>query len=181
MLKVSAHPSVKNMMHAKNTVHAKNMVHAECCLHAACCLHATRFLCGSFHWNNWLWFTCCNSHWWKLVSMTWSFHNSSVIQSSGRLSLSHVGTILSDVAVMTPLHHWASLWLSSSGDRAAEGRNRKVGEDAMLGGLAVSVRRPFLSDLVQPSVRSELPTSSSTPHHRPTGGDHRGGRHRDPT
>lgn len=56
-----------------------------------------------------------------------------------------------------------------------------MGEDAMLGGLAVGVRRPFLSDLVQPSVRSELSTSPSTPHHHPTGGDHRGGRHRDPT
>ncbi|XP_031144150.1 palmitoyltransferase ZDHHC3-A-like isoform X2 [Sander lucioperca] len=65
-------------------------------------------------------------------------------------------------------------------NRASEGRDRKVGEVAELGGHADGVRRPVLFILVQPLCRAELQEPfGACP--RPTGGDHRRGRHRDTT
>lgn len=55
-----------------------------------------------------------------------------------------------------------------------------MGEVAELGGHADGVRRPVLFILVQPLCRAELQEPfGACP--RPTGGDHRRGRHRDTT
>lgn len=56
-----------------------------------------------------------------------------------------------------------------------------MGEGAVLGGHADGVRRPVLSVLVQPLRGAELQEELSGALHRPAGGDHRGGRHRDTT
>lgn len=56
-----------------------------------------------------------------------------------------------------------------------------MGEGAVLGGHADGVRRPVLPVLVQPLRRAELQEEPPGARHRPTGGDHRGGRHRDTT
>lgn len=67
------------------------------------------------------------------------------------------------------------------GHRASEGRDGEVGEGAVSGGGADGVRRPLLFVLVQPVQRAELQEEPRGARHRPSGGDHRGGRHRDPT
>ncbi|XP_030013571.1 palmitoyltransferase ZDHHC3-A isoform X3 [Sphaeramia orbicularis] len=65
-------------------------------------------------------------------------------------------------------------------NRASEGGDGEVGEGAVLGGHGGGVRGPILPVLVQPLLRAELPEDPPGPRHRPTGGNHRGGRHRDP-
>lgn len=50
----------------------------------------------------------------------------------------------------------------------------------MLGGHADGVRQPVLSVLVQPLFRAELQEEPHRARRYPAGGNHRGGRHRDP-
>lgn len=69
----------------------------------------------------------------------------------------------------------------SPGNRASEGRDGEVGEGAVLEGHADGVWRPVLSVLVQPVRRAQLQEEPSRARPRPTGADHRGGRHRDTT
>lgn len=68
--------------------------------------------------------------------------------------------------------------LSSAGNRASEGGDGEVGEGFVQGGHADGVWGPVLPLLVQPLLRAELQEPPRA-HHGPTGGDHRGGRHRD--
>lgn len=68
--------------------------------------------------------------------------------------------------------------LSPAGNRASEGGDGEVGEGFVQGGHAGGVWRPVLSLLVQPLLRAELQEPPRS-HHGSTGGDHRGGRHRD--
>ncbi|XP_035495100.1 palmitoyltransferase ZDHHC3-A isoform X3 [Scophthalmus maximus] len=63
--------------------------------------------------------------------------------------------------------------------RAPEGRDGAVGEGAVPGGDADVVRRSVLPVLVQPLRGAELQEGPPGARRRPTGGDHRGGRHRD--
>ncbi|XP_054869646.1 palmitoyltransferase ZDHHC3-A isoform X3 [Amphiprion ocellaris] len=66
-------------------------------------------------------------------------------------------------------------------NRAPEGRDGEMGEGAVLGGYAGGVWRPVLPVVVQPVYWPELQEEPSGPRLRPTGGDHRGGCHRDTT
>ncbi|XP_019946542.2 palmitoyltransferase ZDHHC3-A isoform X4 [Paralichthys olivaceus] len=59
-------------------------------------------------------------------------------------------------------------------NRASEGRNREVGESALLGGHADGLWRPVLPVLVQPVHRAELQEESSRAQHHPTRGNNRG-------
>ncbi|XP_035019101.1 palmitoyltransferase ZDHHC3-A isoform X2 [Hippoglossus stenolepis] len=67
-------------------------------------------------------------------------------------------------------------WTSN---RASEGRDREVGEGAVLGGHANGLWRPVLPVLVQPLHRAELQEESSRAQHHHTRGNNRGGHHRD--
>lgn len=73
------------------------------------------------------------------------------------------------------------LVVSSPGNRASEGRDRPVGEDALLGGHAGGVRGPVLSLLVQSLHRSELQADPHGADWSSNGRHHRGGHHRDST
>ncbi|XP_073342027.1 palmitoyltransferase ZDHHC3-A isoform X2 [Pagrus major] len=64
-------------------------------------------------------------------------------------------------------------------NRASEGGDREVGKGAVSGGHAGGVWRPVISVLVQPLLRAELQEEPARAHQHPTGGDHRGGCHRD--
>ncbi|XP_070822128.1 palmitoyltransferase ZDHHC3-A isoform X3 [Chaetodon trifascialis] len=66
-------------------------------------------------------------------------------------------------------------------NRASEGGDGEVGEGAVLGGHAGGFRWPVLSVLVQPLCRAELQEERPGACYHSTGGDHRGGRHRDTT
>lgn len=71
--------------------------------------------------------------------------------------------------------------VSSPGNRAAEGGDGAVGEPAVLGGHAGGVWRPPVSGVVQPLRTAELQEEPAGARPRPSGDDHRGGRHRDTT
>lgn len=71
--------------------------------------------------------------------------------------------------------------VSSAGNRASEGGDRKVGKGAMPGGHADGVWRPIISVLVQPLLRAELQEEPARAHQHPTGGDHRRGCYRNTT
>nr|XP_040021882.1 palmitoyltransferase ZDHHC3-A-like isoform X6 [Gasterosteus aculeatus aculeatus] len=66
-------------------------------------------------------------------------------------------------------------------NRAAEGGDGAVGEPAVLGGHAGGVWRPPVSGVVQPLRTAELQEEPVGARPRPSGDDHRGGRHRDTT
>lgn len=69
------------------------------------------------------------------------------------------------------------LVVSSPGNRASEGGDRQVGEDALLGGHAPGIRGPVLSLLVQSLHRSDVQTDPRGAVASPVGRDHRGGRY----
>lgn len=71
--------------------------------------------------------------------------------------------------------------VSSPGYRASERGDREMGEGAVLGGLAGGFRGLIFAVLVQSLLKPELQEEPNRARHRPTGRDHWGGRHNDPT
>lgn len=74
---------------------------------------------------------------------------------------------------------WIMVVVSSPGNRASEGGDRQVGEDAMLGGNAVGIRGAILPLLVQSLHRCDMQTDPHGARRSPIGRDHRGGRYWD--